>query len=110
MSEGTIPRLFGPRRKERQRLFPAVALLGPRQVGKTTPARAIADAGGGHPRRSRMAGLYLDLESPADQERLTDAQGYLRLERDRHAENDRYPKGGGVEAIGVRTLAEELAR
>ena len=57
-----------------------------------------------------MAGLYLDLESPADQERLTDAQGHLRLERDRHAENDRYPKGGGVEAIGVRTLAEELAR
>ena len=26
------------------------------------------------------------------------------------AENGRYPKGGGAEAIGVRALAEELAR
>ena len=110
MREGTIPRLLGARLEERLRLFPAVALLGPRQVGKTTLARAIADAGAGHLRGSRKPGLYLDLESPADQERLTDAQGYLRLERDRHAENDRYPKGGGVEAIGVRALAEELAR
>ena len=83
MKDGTIPRLLGPRLEERLRLFPAVALLGPRQVGKTTLARASADAGGGYPRGSRKTGLYLDLESPADQERLTDAQGYLRLERDR---------------------------
>ena len=26
-----------------------------------------------------------------------------------HGGDDRYPKGGGVEAIGLRALAEELA-
>ncbi|MDP9053137.1 MAG: ATP-binding protein, partial [Acidobacteriota bacterium] len=48
--------------------LPAVALLGPRQVGKTTLAHAIA-AG----RRS----VYLDLESPFDREKLTDPTFYL---------------------------------
>ena len=83
MKEGTIPRLLGARLEERLRLFPAVALLGPRQVGKTTLARAIAETSGGHGRGARKTGLYLDLESPADQERLADAQGYLSRERHR---------------------------
>ena len=48
--------------------FPAVALLGPRQVGKTTLARQIAD---GRP------SIYLDLEQWADREKLTDAALYL---------------------------------
>ena len=48
--------------------MPAVALLGPRQVGKTTLAHAIAKG-----RKS----VYLDLESPLDREKLTDATFYL---------------------------------
>jgi len=48
--------------------MPAVALLGPRQVGKTTLALAIAEG-----RKS----VYLDLESPLDREKLTDATFYL---------------------------------
>lgn len=48
--------------------FPAVALLGPRQVGKTTLAEALAEE-----RRS----VYLDLENPADREKLSDAALYL---------------------------------
>src|SRR5438132_7017794 len=47
---------------------PAVALLGPRQAGKTTLALEIA-----HTRPS----LYLDLESPSDRVKLTDPEGYL---------------------------------
>ena len=42
--------------------FPAVALLGPRQVGKTTLAREIAQAHG--------SALFLDLELEADRHTL----------------------------------------
>jgi predicted AAA+ superfamily ATPase len=47
---------------------PAVALLGPRQVGKTTLAHEIGD---------KRPSLYLDLESPADRARLADPEAYL---------------------------------
>ena len=48
--------------------MPAVALLGPRQVGKTTLALAIAE---GKP------AVYLDLESPAGRARLTEPALYF---------------------------------
>ena len=54
--------------------YPAVALLGPRQVGKTTLALEIADA---------EDAVYLDLESPADRARLTDPELYLADYEDR---------------------------
>ena len=54
--------------------FPAVVLVGPRQVGKTTLARAIAD--------SQPNATYLDLERPADLDRLDDAGAYLESLRD----------------------------
>jgi predicted AAA+ superfamily ATPase len=47
---------------------PAVALVGPRQVGKTTMALAVAD---GRP------STYLDLESPADRARLAEPELYF---------------------------------
>jgi len=54
--------------------FPAVAILGPRQVGKTTLAWALADALGG--------ATYLDLESPADAAKLSDSAAYFDSHRD----------------------------
>lgn len=47
---------------------PAVALLGPRQVGKTTLAHAVA---------ATRPSLYLDLESERDRSRLAHAELYL---------------------------------
>lgn len=50
--------------------FPAVILLGPRQVGKTTLALSLVD---------RIPSVYLDLESPEDLQKLSDPISYLRL-------------------------------
>jgi uncharacterized protein len=49
--------------------FPAVALLGARQVGKTTLAKAIAAANEGS--------VYLDLEDEPDRLKLGDARAFL---------------------------------
>jgi predicted AAA+ superfamily ATPase len=65
------------RRSEQKRLlevlrgFPAVALLGPRQVGKTTLALDLAEELG-------EGSVYLDLELPSDRAKLVDAELYLR--------------------------------
>lgn len=48
--------------------FPVVALLGPRQIGKTTLALEWKELRGGH---------YLDLENPADRAKLADPVDYL---------------------------------
>lgn len=53
---------------------PAIVLLGPRQVGKTTLAFKIKD---------ERDALYLDLESDRDRARLDDAEGYLRSQSER---------------------------
>ncbi len=52
---------------------PAVGLLGPRQVGKTTLALEIG---------ATRPSLYLDLESPADRAKLADAGRYLAEHED----------------------------
>lgn len=53
---------------------PAVALLGPRQVGKTTLALAAAE---------RRASIYLDLESAADRAKLAEPELYLPQHADK---------------------------
>ncbi len=52
----------------------AVAMIGPRQVGKTTLALQIA---------AERPSLYLDLESRTDREKLDDPEAYLRLHGDK---------------------------
>ncbi len=53
---------------------PAVALLGPRQVGKTTLALALA---------ASRPSVYLDLQSPADRAKLATPELYLRDHADK---------------------------
>lgn len=53
--------------------MPGVVLLGPRQVGKTTLARQIGA-------EWQAQAVYLDLERPVDQRRLTDADAFLRAQ------------------------------
>ena len=84
-----IPRLaeFAVRKKLLQ--TPAVVLLGPRQVGKTTLARQIAgDWPGG--------AVYLDLERSADRLRLEDADDYLRAHVGRLVIMDEIHRAPGV--------------
>ncbi len=57
---------------------PAVALLGPRQVGKTTLALAVAQT-----LAPARGSVYLDLESPADLAKLAQPELYLADHRDK---------------------------
>ena len=50
--------------------FPAVCILGPRQVGKTTLAKSIVA-------NFKKPALYLDLENPLDRRRLSDPFTFL---------------------------------
>jgi predicted AAA+ superfamily ATPase len=68
-----LPRRLERELAERLAQFPAVALLGPRQVGKTTLAHAIA---------TTRASLYLDLERPEDRHKLADTARYLSSHED----------------------------
>ena len=64
-------------RREVDRLLganPAVVLLGPRQVGKTTLARSIVEACGG---------VYVDLERPSDLVKVADVEQYCALHANR---------------------------
>lgn len=54
--------------------IPAVVLLGPRQVGKTTLAQSIA---------AERPSIYLDLEDPGDLLRLEDPRFYFEQNRDK---------------------------
>ncbi|MBP7477635.1 MAG: ATP-binding protein [Chitinophagales bacterium] len=56
--------------------FPVVAIIGPRQVGKTTAAKSIQNA------LSEKA-IYLDLESPEDVQKLIDAENYFKERENR---------------------------
>lgn len=70
-----IKRLLTPHLLDALSHSPAVALLGPRQVGKTTLAFEVSE---GNP-----ATLYLDLESEQDRAKLEQAELYLAEHQDK---------------------------
>ena len=84
-----IPRLAESAVRKKLLQTPAVVLLGPRQVGKTTLARQIA---GNWP----SGAVYLDLERSADRLRLEDAEDYLRAHVGRLVIMDEIHRAPGV--------------
>jgi len=56
--------------------FPAIAILGPRQVGKTTLAQELVET-------IDPQSIYLDLESPSDRSKLAEAEQYFDLHEGR---------------------------
>src|SRR6266496_2250724 len=71
-----IPRAARPRLLDLLQRFPAVALLGPRQAGKTTLALSLEE-------QLRPEALYVDLELPSDRAKLADPELYLSQHTDR---------------------------
>jgi predicted AAA+ superfamily ATPase len=71
-----IKRIIADRVIDKLKTTPAVALLGPRQVGKTTLVKEIAPL-------LNLDTIYLDLESFADLNKLTDAEHYFLQRKDK---------------------------
>jgi uncharacterized protein len=97
-----VPRAIEPVVRRRLQEQPAVVLLGPRQVGKTTLARQIAEERG-------EAAIYLDLERPADLRRLDDADAYLRAQKAKLVVIDEIHRAPGLFAI-LRGVIDENRR
>jgi len=71
-----IHRTITSRILDKLKTTPAVALLGPRQVGKTTLVKEIVPL-------LSLDTIYLDLESFADLNKLTDAEHYFLQRKDK---------------------------
>ena len=81
---------------------PAVVLLGPRQVGKTTLALTLAD-------NWPEGATYLDLERPADRLRLDDAGGFLRAQGNKLVILDEIHRMPGLFEV-LRGIIDERCR
>ncbi len=95
-----IPRILQATLTARLRQFPAVALIGPRQVGKTTLARRLAET---------ADSVYFDLEDPVDAAKLDDAGAYLRALRRRLVVLDEVQRAPGLFQL-LRVLVDEGIR
>ncbi|MBC7893341.1 MAG: ATP-binding protein [Sphingobacteriaceae bacterium] len=70
-----IPRQLESALRLRLAHLPATALLGPRQVGKTTLVKHVMS-------QAERPGIYLDLENPADRARLSEPTLFLEANQD----------------------------
>lgn len=95
-----IDRRIGGELTEILRHSPAVALLGPRQVGKTTLALAVA---------KDLPSTYLDLESEADRNRLSEAALYLADHADELVVLDEIHRAPGLFEV-LRGIIDEGRR
>lgn len=82
--------------------FPVVALLGPRQVGKTTLALTI-------PAPFAREIVYLDLERDSDRNKLTEAELYLHQQRDKLVILDEVQRRPDLFPL-LRSVADERIR
>ncbi|MFM2048554.1 MAG: hypothetical protein RI955_1102 [Bacteroidota bacterium] len=70
-----IKRIYQKQIEASFKAFPAVALLGPRQIGKSTLAKLFTN-------QKKKNILYLDLEKASDRKKLEDAHHFLMLHKD----------------------------
>lgn len=85
---------------EELRFSPAVALLGPRQVGKTTLALEVARG---------IPHVYLDLESERDRSKLAQAELYLESHLDKLVILDEVHRAPGLFPV-LRGLIDQARR
>ena len=97
-----IKRALEPAIRKLLSRFPAVVILGPRQVGKTTLALSLAKELGEH-------ALYLDLELPSDRGKLSDPELYLGQHEDRLVILDEIHRVPGIFQI-LRSLIDKRRR
>ena len=97
-----IHRLAGARISDLLTRFPAVAVLGPRQVGKTTLARRIVEELG-------AAAVYLDLELPSHRAKLSDPELYFSSQEDRLVVLDEIQRVPGLFEV-LRGVIDERRR
>ncbi len=97
-----IARVAQPKLRKLLRQFPAVALLGPRQVGKTTLALSLAEENG-------EQSLYLNLELPSERAKLTEPELYLAQHEDRLVIFDEIHRLPGIFAT-LRSLIDQRRR
>jgi predicted AAA+ superfamily ATPase len=95
-----ISRQLSPLLREELRHSPAVALLGPRQVGKTTLALEIA---------KETPHVYLDLESERDRGKLAQAEAYLETHLDKLVILDKVHRAPGLFPV-LRGLIDKARR
>jgi hypothetical protein len=95
-----IARQLLPTLLQRLEWMPVVALLGSRQVGKTTLARELKLAKGVH---------YLDLERPSDLAKLADPELYLSSNAGKLIVLDEIQRLPGLFAV-IRSLVDERRR
>ncbi|MCG8603480.1 ATP-binding protein [bacterium] len=81
--------------------FPAVAILGPRQAGKSTLARKVTEEIGN--------AVYLDLEKPSDLRRLSEPEIFLNLHREKLICLDEIQRAQDLFAV-LRGRIDENAR
>lgn len=95
-----IPRLLAGEIQRSLAQFPVVALLGARQVGKTTLAKSLALG---------KESVYLDLERPSDLNKLSDPELYLTSLSDKMVILDEVHRVPGLFAV-LRSLVDEQRR
>ena len=87
--------------------FPAVAILGPRQAGKTTLAHQIAESPAAT--SGRQPALYLDLEAPVDIAQLDDPSAFFAAHADRLVVLDEVQRMPGLFAV-LRGVIDQRRR
>lgn len=97
-----IKRLAEARISDLLTRFPAVAVLGPRQVGKTTLARRLVEEFG-------AGAVYLDLELPSHRAKLSDPEYYFSSQEDRLVVLDEIQRVPGLFEV-LRGVIDERRR